>query len=174
MVPRIIRRQSPIHGNGVFAARVLPAETVLVEYRGRLRTHAQALHLYGDSADSGHTFLFTLNDTHVIDANFDGNLARWINHSCDPNCEAVGDELVINGSLRERVIIQSLRPIAVGEEITIDYGIVLEERHTARMKRIWACLCRSEECTGTLLRPKRGRPRSAAADANSECQSLRD
>lgn len=159
MVPRIIQRQSAIHGNGVFAARSLPAEMVLVEYRGRKRTHAQALRLYGDSTDTGHTFLFTLNDRYVIDANVDGNLARWINHSCHPNCEAVGDDYVVDGKLVERIVIQTLRPIAAGEEITIDYGIVLEERHTPRMKRIWACRCGSRACSGTLLHPRSGRRR---------------
>jgi len=137
----------------------------LAAYRGRLRTHTQALRLYGGSADSGHTFLFTLNERYVIDGNVDGNVSRWINHSCNPNCEAVGDDILVNGKLQERVIIQTLRPIAAGEEITINYGIVLEERHTTRMKRIWACQCGSADCSGTLLHPKNGRSRSRSASA---------
>ncbi len=110
----------------------------------------------GDSgdADSGHTFLFTLNDDWVIDANFEGNDARWINHSCAPNCEAVmvEDEADPKNS---RVFIEAIRAIRPGEELTYDYGITLAERHTPRLKKIWACRCGSKDCTGTMLKPKR-------------------
>ena len=92
MSRRIVARRSPIHGNGVFAAADIPAGTTLIEYRGTLRTHAQADKLYPGNADTGHTFLFTLNDRYVIDANEGGNIARWINHSCEPNCESSLEE----------------------------------------------------------------------------------
>ncbi len=154
MARSIALRRSPIHGNGVFALRDLPAEKELIEYRGLRMTHAEAdRHADGD-AESGHTFLFTLNEHYVIDGNRQGNIARWINHSCDPNCEAVLEE---DGSdpAKDRVLIQSIRPIRAGEELTYDYGIRLEERHTARLKKIWVCLCGSPKCTGTLLKPKR-------------------
>lgn len=154
--PRIIRRRSAIHGNGVFATRDLPADLTLIEYRGRLLTHAQTLRIYGGTADTGHTFLFTLNDRYVIDGNVGGNVARWINHSCEPNCEAVDED--DDGGRAGRIVIRTLRPITAGEEITFDYRIELEERHTQRMKRIWACHCGSPACIGTMLQPKR-RPR---------------
>ena len=83
---------SPIHGRGVFAARPLVKGEKVIDYKGLLRTHAQSDKLYGDTLDSGHTFLFTLNERYVIDANVDGNDARWINHSCAPNCEALLEE----------------------------------------------------------------------------------
>jgi uncharacterized protein len=160
MARRIIARRSPIHGNGVFAAVDLPADTRLVEYKGRRVTHAQADRRYAGNAESGHTFLFTLNDRYIIDANVDGNVARWINHSCQPNCQAVNVDSP-DGDLRnERVYIESLRPIRAGEELTYDYGITLDEPHTARLKRIWACRCGARNCTGTMLRPKR-RPNAA-------------
>jgi uncharacterized protein len=160
MARRIIARRSPIHGNGVFAAVDLPADTRLVEYKGRRVTHAQADRRYAGNAESGHTFLFTLNDRYIIDANVDGNVARWINHSCQPNCQAVNVDSP-DGDLRnERVYIESLRPIRAGEELTYDYGITLDEPHTARLKRIWACRCGARNCTGTMLRPKR-RPKAA-------------
>lgn len=154
MARRIVQRRSPIHGNGVFAKVDLAAGEELVEYVGRLLTHAQADRLYADTGDSGHTFLFTLNERYVIDANVDGNVARWINHSCAPNCRAVHEEGGGNGRA-DRVLIETLRPIAAGEELTYDYGIVLEQRLTERLKRIWACRCGAPDCTGTMLRPRR-------------------
>jgi SET domain-containing protein len=151
---------SMIHGSGVFAATDLPAGLKLIEYKGRRLTHRAADRRYGGSADTGHTFLFTLNQRYVIDANQDGNAARWINHSCAPNCQAVVLETEPNGTQRDRVFIESLHPIAAGEELTYDYGIVLAQTHTPRLKRLWACRCGATGCSGTLLRPKRGKAKA--------------
>jgi uncharacterized protein len=151
------QRRSPIHGNGVFATSIIPAQTELIEYRGRLLTHAQADRLYDGTSDSGHTFLFTLNDRYVIDANVEGNTARWINHSCAPNCRAVVEENQDGKRREDRVLIESLREIRPGEELTYDYGISLGERLTPRLKRIWACHCGDSSCIGTMLKPKRKR-----------------
>ena len=90
----------------------------------------------------------------VIDANHEGNSARWINFSCDPNCEAVLDENE-DDPRKSRVYIEAKRAIKPGEELTYDYGIVLDEPHTARLKKIWACRCGSKKCRGTMLSPKR-------------------
>ena len=98
-------------------------------------------------------FLFTLNDKYVIDANVDGNDARWINHSCDPNCEATW--LEDGGKKRkDKIFIEAMRDISAGEELTYNYGIVLAEPHTAKLKKLWACRCGSKYCTGTMLQPK--------------------
>jgi SET domain-containing protein len=155
MSKRFVRRSSPIHGSGVFAARDLPAGIELIEYRGRRLTHAQANRAYGGETDSGHTFLFTLNERYLIDANVGGNDARWINHSCAPNCQAWVIEHESGDRRRDRVVIETKRRVRKGEELTYDYGIRLEERHTPRLKRIWACRCGSRKCTGTILKPKR-------------------
>jgi len=155
MTRRLVRRQSPIHGNGVFAARDLPKGTTLIEYRGKRLTHAQANRVYGGDADSGHTFLFTLNEKYLIDGNDGGNVARWINHSCSPNCQAWVIEHESGDPRRDRVVIETRRAIRAGEELTYDYGITLEERQTPRLKRIWACRCGSPRCKGTMLKPKR-------------------
>ncbi|HET7591769.1 MAG TPA: SET domain-containing protein-lysine N-methyltransferase, partial [Rhodanobacteraceae bacterium] len=101
MTRRLIVRRSPIHGNGVYAAVDIPAHTVLIQYKGRLLTHAQADRLYDDGADTGHTFLFTLNDKYIVDANVGGNSARWINHSCAPNCCAYIQE--VDGARKDKV-----------------------------------------------------------------------
>lgn len=155
MSRRIQQRRSRIHGNGVFAVAAIPASLRLVEYKGLRRTHEDADERYGDSLDSGHTFLFTLNDVYLIDANVDGNVARWINHSCAPNCQAVLEEDPTGAPERDRVFIESLRDIAPGEELTYNYGIRLSVPHTARLKKQWACRCGAAECTGTMLQPKR-------------------
>ena len=155
MPKRIAARRSPIHGNGVFALVDIPARTELIEYRGKRLTHAQADRLYANTSDSGHTFLFTLNDKYVIDATSDGNIARWINHSCKPNCRALLEENEGGDPRKDRVVIETLRALGAGEELTYDYGIVIEERLTPRLKSIWVCRCGAPRCTGTLLAPKR-------------------
>ena len=155
MPRRIAARRSPIHGNGVFALTDIPAKTELIEYRGKRLTHAQADRLYANTSESGHTFLFTLNDEYVIDATTGGNIARWINHSCAPNCRALLEEDEGGDRRKDRVVIETLRALRPGEELTYDYGIVLEERLTPRLKEIWACRCGARKCSGTLLKPKR-------------------
>ncbi|HEY2345822.1 MAG TPA: SET domain-containing protein-lysine N-methyltransferase [Xanthomonadaceae bacterium] len=157
MTRKIHVRHSKIHGNGMFAVADIPAGSRLIEYKGRLMTHRQADALYDGSTESGHTFLFTLNDKYIIDANVDGNDARWINHGCDPNCEAVLEEADGRDRRKDRVFIESKRALKAGEELTYNYGIVLEERQTPRLKAVWACHCGSRKCTGTMLQPKRKR-----------------
>lgn len=150
-----ITRRSAIHGNGVFAARDLAAGLEVMVYAGKLRTHAYIDRVYADTVESGHTFLFTLNDRYVVDANVDGNDARWINHSCEPNCKPYVIEDPEGNPRHDRIVIETLRDVAAGEELTFDYGIRLECRHTARLKKIWACRCGAPTCTGTMLKPKR-------------------
>lgn len=153
MPKKIEARQSAIHGNGVFASAPIKKGERVIRYKGLLRTHAEVDRVYAEEADTGHTFLFTLNDKYVIDANVDGNDARWINHSCDPNCEATW--LEDGGKKRkDKIFIEAMRDIAEGEELTYNYGIVLAEAHTAKLKKLWACRCGSEHCTGTMLQPK--------------------
>ena len=155
MSPRFTARRSPIHGNGVFASAAIGEGELVIRYQGALITHEQADTLYGDGGESGHTFLFTLNEHYIIDGNRSANTARWFNHSCNPNCHAVVDESTSGDPRRDKVLIEALRDIAPGEELTYDYGIVLEVPHTARMKKLWQCRCGAERCTGTLLKPKR-------------------
>jgi uncharacterized protein len=154
-------RQSPIHGNGVFATAPIKKATRLIQYQGALLTHKQVDRMYADDVETGHTFLFTLNEHFVIDANVDGNDARWINHSCDPNCEAVIEEDDDGNPTQDKVFIEAIRAIKPGEELTYNYGIILGEAHTARLKKLWTCLCGSKKCTGTMLQPKRKKKESA-------------
>jgi SET domain-containing protein len=157
MTRRIIARRSPIHGNGVFAVEALAKGEEVIQYKGKLLSNDEADDLYGDGGETGHTFLFTLNDDYIIDANQNGNGARWINHSCEPNCRALVEESAAGNPRKDKVVIETIRRIKPGEELTYDYGIVLEVPHTARLKKLWKCLCGSPKCTGTLLKPKTDR-----------------
>ena len=89
MPRKVAARKSRIHGNGVFALAPIAKGERIIEYKGKRRTHEEVDNEASGDVESGHTFLFTLNDEYVIDANHGGNSARWINTSCDPNCEAV-------------------------------------------------------------------------------------
>jgi SET domain-containing protein len=141
-------RRSPIQGRGAFATRPIAAGTRLIEYTGERITPAEADRRYPDDAPGRHhTFLFAIDDDVVIDAAFGGNAARFINHSCDPNCDAVIDD--------GRIFIEAIRDIAVGEELAYDYAYVLAERHTPAAKRRFPCDCGAATCRGTILAKKR-------------------
>lgn len=159
----IVLRRSHIHGNGVFATKKIPANKRVVQYRGKLLTHDEVDSAKGGDVETGHTFLFTLNEHYVIDGSTNGNIARWLNHSCTPNCEAFAVDGRDGKPESERIFIEAKREIRAGEELTYDYGIVLEDRHTPRLKKIWECRCAAESCTGTLLKPKKNRARTEHA-----------
>lgn len=152
---KIAARLSTIHGNGVFATEAIKKGERVVRYKGKLRMHDEVDEVYGEIDENGHTFLFTLNDDYVVDANIDGGIARWINHSCKPNCEAVIEENGKGKRHKDKVFIEAIRDIKPDEELTYNYGIVLDEPHTAKAKKLWACLCGARKCTGTMLQPKR-------------------
>lgn len=146
---RIQVRRSGVHGKGVFALQAIAAGTRLIEYKGELIDWPEALRRHPhDPAQPNHTFYFHVDDGHVIDANVGGNASRWINHACDPNCEA---QQLDDG----RVFIDALRDIEAGEELFYDYGLVIDERYTAKLKKEYACHCGSPNCRGTMLAPKR-------------------
>ena len=154
---RIQTRRSGVHGKGVFAVQDIAEGEVLVEYTGEVIgwQEAQDRHPH-DPLQPNHTFYFHVDEDHVIDAKFGGNSSRWINHSCNPNCEAVQTEDAKGRQHKDKVHIHALRDIAAGEELSYNYGIVLAEAHTPALKKLWACHCGSTRCTGTLLQPKRG------------------
>ena len=146
---RIQVRRSGVHGRGVFALQPIEAGQTLIEYKGEIISWPEALERHPhDPKDPHHTFYFHIDDDRVIDAKVGGNAARWINHACDPNCEA--DET--DGG---RVFIKALRDLQPGEELFYDYGLVIDERYTAKLKAQYACRCGSMVCRGTMLAPKR-------------------
>jgi len=147
---RIQTRRSGVHGKGVFAVQDIAEGETLLEYVGEVIDWPEALARHPhDPTDPNHTFYFTVDEDRVIDAKVGGNSSRWINHSCNPNCEA--DEQ--NG----RIFIKALRNIPAGEELNYDYGLVIDARYTAKLKANYPCWCGAANCRGTLLAPKSGR-----------------
>ena len=145
---RIQVRKSGVHGKGVFAIAPLRKGDPVIEYKGEVITWKEALRRHPhDPADPDHTFYFHIDDKHVIDAKYGGNAARWINHACTPNCEA--DE--IDG----RVFITTLRHIKPGVELFYDYGLIIDERYSPKLKKQFECRCGTKGCRGTMLAPKR-------------------
>ena len=145
---RIQVRRSGVHGKGVYALQEVAAGQTLIEYTGEVISWKEALRRHPhDPRDPHHTFYFHIDEEHVIDAKYGGNASRWINHSCDPNCKA--DE--VDG----RIFIKALRDLIPGEELFYDYGLVIDERYTPKLKKEYECRCGSPNCRHTMLSPKR-------------------
>ncbi|HAF02980.1 MAG TPA: SET domain-containing protein-lysine N-methyltransferase [Spartobacteria bacterium] len=140
---RIEVRKSGVHGRGVYATKPISKDTRIIEYTGkRILWETVPADL-----DDPHTFLFGLdNGKEVIDPATGGNEARWINHSCDPNCEAIEEN--------ERVFIYALRHLRPGEELFYDYALQVDEPRTKEVEKECECNCRSPKCRGTMLEPK--------------------
>ena len=149
-VPVIVRR-SKIQGRGVYASRAIAEGERIIEYTGLLITNLEA---DAQCDDEGmrrhHTFLFGVDDEFTVDGANGGNEARFINHSCEPNCESV-----IEG---RRVFIDALRDIGAGEEIAYDYWYTTDRGYKLEdLRRIYPCRCGATTCRGTLARPPRRR-----------------
>src|SRR5579884_3555980 len=144
--PPIEVRDSNVHGRGVFATRRIRKGTRIIEYLGERVSHKEADRRYeSKDANDAHTFLFIVDSKTVIDAGVDGNEARFINHSCNPNCESVIEN--------RRVFIEAIRTIEPGEEMTYDYQIQREEDDPPGIDEVFACRCGFPQCRGTMLWP---------------------
>jgi SET domain-containing protein len=141
-------RNSAIHGRGVFATTLIKRGTVIVEYKGQRSSWDDAMDRPdSDPDDSAHTFLFELDDGRVIDARVRGNAARWINHSCDPNCKTFEDE-------HSRVFIEARRRIHPGDELSYDYRLSIDGKLSKRERAQYVCRCGTTKCRGSLLARK--------------------
>jgi SET domain-containing protein len=141
-------RRSDIHGNGVFARRKIDAGERIVEYEGeRITSDESAIRAEKGGGPVNHTFFFSLADGNVIDGGSGGNDSRFINHACEPNCEAYEED--------GRVFVYSLQDIEKGEELNYNYALIYEERHTAAVKKLFECRCGAPSCTGSMLAPKK-------------------
>jgi hypothetical protein len=139
---------SPIAGRGAFATRPIDGGEWIVEYAGERITEAEFQRRDPARApgESHHTVFFEVAPNVVIDAGVGGNGSRFINHSCDPNCETRIEE--------GRVHIHAKRKIGMGEELCFDYSYVREEHHTPAILAAHPCRCGSEACRGTLFQGK--------------------
>jgi uncharacterized protein len=132
----LVIRRSKIHADGVYTTTPIKKGTVVAEYTGPRLTNQGADAIYDHSP---RTYLFGLLDgEHVIDG--DG-IAAFINHSCDPNCEA--DEI------KGRVIIRAIRRIAADEEIAYDYSLYDGDRDDPAL-----CFCGAKYCRGSMYSDK--------------------
>jgi len=140
----LVLRRSKIHGRGVYARVDIPRGTRLIEYAGEHITNAEADRRYEDKRmRNHHTFLFILNSRTCIDAAVGGNISRYINHSCDPNCEAL-----IEGP---HIWIDAVRDIRAGEELSYDYEYDWLAEYTVKELEFYGCHCRSANCRGTIV-----------------------
>jgi SET domain-containing protein len=139
-------RRSKIQGKGAFATRLIRKGARIIEYTGERITHQEADVRYDDlSMRHHHTMLFSLDDVWCIDAAQEGgNDARFINHSCEPNCEAIQEG--------DRVFIFATQRIEEGEELTYDYRYEFD-RHMplAEARRVYPCRCGAATCRGTIV-----------------------
>ena len=141
-------RHSTIHGRGVFAVDDIRKGTPVIEYKGKRSSWDEAMERPdSDPDDPAHTFLFELDDGRVIDARVRGNAARWINHSCTPNCVTCEDG---DGY----VFIEAKRRIHAGEELTYDYRLSVDGKLTKKERAQYACRCGTAKCRGSLLHRK--------------------
>ncbi|MFO1312688.1 MAG: SET domain-containing protein-lysine N-methyltransferase [Burkholderiales bacterium] len=142
-------RRSAIHGRGVFATRAIRRGERIIEYKGQRVSWDVAMERPdSDPDDPAHTFLFEIDDGRVIDARVRGNAARWINHSCAPNCVTCEDD---DG----RVFIEAKRAIKPGEELSYDYKLIVDGKLTKKERAAYTCRCGKPQCRGSLLDPKR-------------------
>ena len=127
-LPKVYRKKSVIHRYGVYANEIIRKGQPIVQYRGRKLTKSQA-----DKSSSD--YIFILNKRYDV---LGQNIARYINHSCDPNCEAV-----IVGNTE--VWIEAIRKIKPHEELTYNYGYVLDDEEPV------VCNCKKSKCVGVIL-----------------------
>jgi uncharacterized protein len=151
--PWYVVRKSKIHGKGVFARKFIPKGTRIVEYVGDRISHKAADERYeGHDPNDNHTFLFIVDRKTVIDGGVEGNDARFINHSCDGNCESEIE--------KGRVYIEAIKNIEKGTELGYDYQIGRSKEDPENVDEIYACRCGAPKCRGTMLwPPKRPKPR---------------
>ena len=124
---------SPIHGTGGFAKTAIRKGTRILEYLGEKITKSESL----SRCEQNNAYIFTLNDQQDLDGNVPWNPARFINHSCAPNCEAEKDD--------DRIWVIAIRDIQAGEEITFNYGYDLVDYKDS------PCLCGAPNCVGYMV-----------------------
>ena len=140
-------RGSAIQGRGGFATRRIAKGERIAEYVGERISWKEADRRYDDEGmRRHHTFLFSVTSRTVIDAAVGGNDSRFINHSCDPNCEAVDE--------KGRIFIEAIKNIPKGTELTYDYAFERDDSTGEEDEKLYACRCGSKNCRGTILAPR--------------------
>ncbi len=136
-------RRSKIQGRGGFAIKKIRTGQIVDEYIGQRITHEEADRRYDDNNGRHHTFLFVLDDDIVLDARYGGSDARFLNHSCDPNCET---------EIRDgHIYIKAIKPIEPEQELVYDYRFEWQDVFEPEDIRYYACRCGTKKCRGTIL-----------------------
>ena len=140
-------RQSGIQGKGAFANRKIRKGQRIIEYAGERISNDEADNRYDESRmRRHHTFLFTVTPSIVVDGAVNGNESIYINHSCDPNCEAVIED--------RHIFIEAVRTIQPGEELVYDYQYERTDESDDEMEKFYKCLCGAANCRGSIMKPK--------------------
>tara|TARA_Y100000591_G_scaffold302575_1_gene297742 strand:- start:443 stop:943 length:501 start_codon:yes stop_codon:yes gene_type:complete len=139
-------KKSRVHGTGIFATEDIKANTKIIEYIGEKVTRSEGdrrseirIKKYLNSKTTGSVYIFELNSRYDIDGSFGYNKARYINHSCDPNCEV--------DIVRGRIWISSIKNIKKGQELNYDYGYEFDKDDFTDHK----CRCGSKNCIGYII-----------------------
>lgn len=135
-------RRSRVHGRGLFARTPYGPGELVGEYRGRIIDASAEIDTSSAwDSDPAYTLLFAIDDNLMIDAGVKGNSIRFINHSCDPNCETTLED--------DRVFVHARRQIPPGEELTYDYNLRPGDPDDG--PEAYPCRCGSENCRGTMI-----------------------
>ncbi len=143
-------RGSSIHRCGAFARKLIPKGTRIIEYLGVKISEEESKRIEAESFDrhdkdrknNAGTYVFQVDESVYLDGDIPENTAKYINHSCNPNCEV--------NIVERRVWIDALRDINEGEEIAYNYGFDIDESDPEGFKR-HPCCCGSERCVGYIL-----------------------
>ena len=131
-------QKSKIDNNGLYASKDIKKGTRIIEYKGKIiSTKLSAINPKFDNSKA--IYLFNLNKRYDLDGDFKFNIARLINHSCDPNCEVLGEGL--------KVWVYAMKNINKGDELSYDYGFAFDEDF-----RQFPCKCGSKNCIGYIVR----------------------
>ncbi len=140
----IIVEDSGIHGKGVFASNRIKKGKRIIEYLGEIITVEEEERRYSEVDPERHqTYLFEIDDEITIDATVRGNDARYINHSCSPNCESI--------NVNDRIFIEAICTIEKGEELTYDYSFVADDETIEEAQKSYPCKCGAPDCRKTIL-----------------------
>lgn len=166
--PKVMVQRSGLHGLGLWAQHPIKAGEFLVEYVGQLLTVEENERLQSHTDDPNHTFSFGLDNGDIIDGGVEGNISRYINHSCEPNAE-------FRETSNNLLFIFATQDIGAGEEIFFDYSLQHGGPYTQELRDQYKCYCGAETCRGTMLdltykAPRTPKQRVEALEAQVEQQ----
>ncbi len=138
-------KKSSIHNKGLFAKKNIPKGIFFLEYTGEKVSKKEGTRREKASLKkNGTTYIFELDKNFDIDGVTEKNIAKYVNHSCTPNCEIFIRSQAVNGVKGRHIWLKSIKNIKQGEEITYDYGF-------SEKGKLYACKCSSKECAGYII-----------------------